>query len=539
LHRTKIAHPIFVAMRFSINAIGYLFVAIFVIVGAILLFVTIGHTGDGWGYAADVLKADSWQSTELISAHHLFYNYLCYALNPIFISGNINPINGFTAMNWMFYGLTIYVFYRVIIALNYNKNQSICWSLLIAGCFGLLRFSLENETYVLPLFFALLGSHFITNFKNSNSHESMGFALLAISVLFHQSYIFWFFAFAINAIYRRRFIPLFISVSMIVISYLLFAIKLNQSILSFIIHDVDAGLVQVIPNINNLKFTLINGLRTIFQVHGNMLILIQNWIIVSLIGIAGVAIALFGVLHSLRNSTLDLNKVKFGAALRQRFQNPFFIAFIMQLAFAFYSVGNAEFMVMLPMLFLLSFHDKVIPVFNHIHQMALGLWIYNGVFFIVPTFMGSFDDVGLSSKMLSKERPTKPFVFISTQAIAIQNKMEYEDAAKKLNPRLQDNKTTADIINNMSDGQFIIGQNPNEILRIQDALNDENIEVYTDNSIIFNKVGGGSRAALLIDPKLKNDLSNRTWQSVKEDGFSSPRRKIQLFKMVRRVRLSH
>jgi len=525
-------------MRFSINAIGYLFVAIFVIVGAILLFVTIGHTGDGWGYAADVLKANSWQSTELVSAHHLFYNYLCYALNPIFISSNINPINGFTAMNWMFYGLTIFIFYRVLLDLNYNKNQSICWSLLIAGCFGLLRFSIENETYILPLFFALLGSHFITNFKNSNSHEYMGFALLAISVLFHQSYIFWFLAFAINAISRRRFIPLFISASMIVIFYLLFAIKSNQSILSFIIHDVDAGLVQVIPNINNLKFTLINGLRTIFQVHGNMLILIQNWIVVSLIGIAGLLLVLFGVLHSLRNSTLDLNKVKFGAALRQRFQNPFFIAFIMQLAFAFYSVGNAEFMVMLPILFLLSFHDKVIPVFTHIHQMALGLWIYNGVFFIVPTFMGSFDDVGLSSKMLSKERPTKPFVFISTQAIAIQNQMEYEGAAQKLNPSTQNKTTNADIINNMSYGQFIIGQNSNEILRIQDALNDENIEVYTDNSIIFNKMGGGSRAALLIDPKLKIDLSNRTWQTVKEDSFCSPRRKIQLFKMVRSVRLS-
>jgi len=268
-----------------------------------------------------------------------------------------------------------------------------------------------------------------------------------------------------------------------------------------------------------------------------MLILIQNWIVVSLIGIAGLLLVLFGVLHSLRNSTLDLNKVKFGAALRQRFQNPFFIAFIMQLAFAFYSVGNAEFMVMLPILFLLSFHDKVIPVFTHIHQMALGLWIYNGVFFIVPTFMGSFDDVGLSSKMLSKERPTKPFVFISTQAIAIQNQMEYEGAAQKLNPSTQNKTTNADIINNMSYGQFIIGQNSNEILRIQDALNDENIEVYTDNSIIFNNMGGGSRAALLIDPKLKIDLSNRTWQSVKEDGFSSPRRKIQLFKMVRRVRL--
>jgi hypothetical protein len=325
---------------------------------------------------------------------------------------------------------------------------------------------------------------------------------------------------------------------MIVIFYLLFAIKSNQSILSFIIHDVDAGLVQVIPNINNLKFTLINGLRTIFQVHGNMLILIQNWIIVSLIGIAGLVLVLIGVLHSLINSTLDLNKVQFGAALRQRFQNPFFIAFIMQLAFAFYSVGNAEFMVMLPILFLLSFHDKVIPLFTHIHKMALGLWIYNGVFFIVPTFMGSFDDVGLSSKMLSKERPTKPFVFISTQAIAIQNQMVYEDAAQKLNPSSQDKTTTADIINNLSDGQFIIGQNPNEILRIQDALNEENIEVYTDNSIIFNKIGGGSRAALLIDPNLKGELSNRTWQIVKEDSFSSPRRKIQLFKMVRSIRLS-
>lgn len=530
-------------MRFSINAIGYLFVAIFVIFGALLLSVPIGHTGDGWGYAADVIHAVSWQSPELVSAHHLFYNYLCYTLKPIFISININPINGFTAMNWMFYGLTIFVLYKVLLALKYNQKQCIYWTLLIAGCFGLLRFSLENETYILPLFFALLGSHFITNFKNSNSHEYMGFALLAISVLFHQSYIFWFLTFASNAIYRRRFIPFFISALMIVSFYLLFAIKLNQSILSFILHDVDAGLVQVIPNINNLKFTLINGIRTIFQVHGNMLIILQNWIIVSLIGISGIILVLFGALRSLRNlsfqPTLDLNKVKFAAALRQPFQNPFFIAFLLQLAFAFYSVGNAEFMVMLPILFLLSFHDKVIPVFTHTHKMALGLWIYNGIFFIVPTFMGSFDDVGLTSKLLTQEQPTKPFVFISTQAIAIENQMEYEDAIQKLNPGSQDKKTNAVITNNRSNGQFLIGQNSNEILRIQDALNEENIEVYTDNSIIFNKMGSGSRAALLIDPKLKIDLSNRTWKTVKEESFTSPPRKIKLFKMVRKVHLSH
>ena len=194
-------------------------------------------------------------------------------------------------------------------------------------------------------------------------------------------------------------------------------------------------------------------------------------------------------------------------------------------------------MVMLPMLFILSFHDEIIPILTHIRKMALGIWIYNTVFFIVPTFMGSFNDIGLTSKLLSTERSTKPFVFISTNAIAIQNQLEYEDAIQMLNTNSKKNKTNAEV--KISQGQFLIGQNSNEILRIQDALNDENIEVYTDNSIIFNKMGSGSRAALLIDPKLKIDLSNRTWKTVRQDSFSSPRRRLQLYKMVRSVCISH
>ena len=269
----------------------------------------------------------------------------------------------------------------------------------------------------------------------------------------------------------------------------------------------------------------------------------KTWIMVSLIGFSGIVFVVFGVLRSLMNlsspPTVDLNKVKFTKALSQRLQNPFFIAFVLQLAFAFYSVGNAEFMVMLPILFLLSFHDKVIPIFTHIHKMALGIWIYNGIFFIVPTFMGSFDDIGLTSKMLLKERPTKPFVFISTQAIAIQNQMEYEDAIQKLNPGSLGKETNTDITLNMSEGQYIIGQNPNEMLLIQDALNKDNFDVYTDNSIIFNKIGNGSRAALLINSRLKSELSKRTWKTVREDSFSSPSRKIQLFKLDRSVHISH
>ena len=153
--------------------------------------------------------------------------------------------------------------------------------------------------------------------------------------------------------------------------------------------------------------------------------------------------------------------------------------------------------------------------------------------------MGSFDDVGLTSKLLSTERSTKPFVFISTQAIAIENQMEYEDAIQKLNPGSQDTKTNAVITNNRSNGQFLIGQNSNEIRSINKSMTDTSLDVYTDNTILFNQIPSGSRAALLIDPKLKIDLSNRTWKTVRQDSFSSPRRRLQLYKMVRSVCIIH
>lgn len=66
-------------MRFSINAIGYLFVAIFVVVGAVLLFVPLVHTGDGWGYATDVLRAETWNSPTLFQ-HTICSTITCVTL---------------------------------------------------------------------------------------------------------------------------------------------------------------------------------------------------------------------------------------------------------------------------------------------------------------------------------------------------------------------------------------------------------------------------------------------------------------------------
>lgn len=524
-------------MRFSINAIGYFIVAIFIIVGTVLLFFPIGHTGDGWGYAADVIQADSLESTELISAHHLLYNYWCYSLKPIFIYCKINPINGFTSINWFFYSFTLFIVFKILLTAKHKTMQSLYWTLLMAGCFGLLRFSLENETYVLPLFFALLGSHFILHFHNSTTREYLGFTFLAISVLFHQSYIFWFLAFAIHAVRRRTYLPFLFSTSLISVTYLLFAIHSNQSIVRFIFHDVDAGLVQVFPNINNVKFTLINGLRSVFQIHGNMLILMENWRFLSFIGISGILLFFYGLGISLKNQISQISTTiqtfRSLPTFASQTKNPFWVAFVLQFAFAFYSVGNAEFMVMLPLLFLLSFHDKMIPNVIHIRKMALGVWIYNTVFFIIPLFMGSFDDIGKTSRILKQEQPQKPFLLVSSNAIAIQNALEYEEALSRRNSAFRLNNTPTKIESgDLSNGRFIIGQNTVEILQIQNVLSDTSYQVYTDNTIIFNQIPNGSRASLLIDPELKNKMRRCAWVVVGRDSLSSPKREIQLHKLI-------
>jgi hypothetical protein len=340
-----------------------------------------------------------------------------------------------------------------------------------------------------------------------------------------------------NALQRRILLPFFISALMIVSFYWFFAIKSEQSIIHFILHDVDAGLVQVIPNINNLKFTLINGVRTIFQVHGNMLFMIKSWTLVSIIGISGAMLFFYGFGISLKNQIALKSKMikpsRCISLIKHNMQNPFFVAFVMQFTFAFYSVGNAEFMVLLPVLFLLSFHQKLLPNFIHIRKMVLGIWVYNTAFFIIPLLSGSFNDIGITSQMLTKECPKKHFFFISSHAIAIQNQLKYEEAIYKNGFKFKDDITPLESGSDaLENGEFILGQNLEEIHRIQNAISDTSLDIYTDNTILFNQNPKGSRAAMLIDPELKNKLSQCRWEVKKRDTIVSAKRGLQLYKLI-------
>ena len=164
-------------MRFSINAnrgIYFGFIAI-LLVGVLLFPIT--HSGDGWGYAADTLEFEG-EFKSLLSPHHLLYMPWCSFWLPIFRFFHIEPIAGFTCLNFILCVFTLEVLRLWFLKLNTAAStaQLLIWFLL--GSFGLLRFALDNETYIVPLFLALWGSYRIENKEDKDS--IMGWISLAL-----------------------------------------------------------------------------------------------------------------------------------------------------------------------------------------------------------------------------------------------------------------------------------------------------------------------------------------------------------------------
>jgi hypothetical protein len=113
-------------------------IAIFML--SILIFPT-SHTGDGWGYAADVLEFNN-QWSGLLSPHHLLYLPWCNIFLPFWNTLDIDPIAGFTLMNLIFMMGTLEIVYHWILRLGKSKEtaQGILWLLLFSHIYGVIGF---------------------------------------------------------------------------------------------------------------------------------------------------------------------------------------------------------------------------------------------------------------------------------------------------------------------------------------------------------------------------------------------------------------
>jgi hypothetical protein len=355
-----------------------------------IVFLPFQHTGDGWGYACEIIKGD------LFSPHHILYKPLLYLVYKALLALhlNINPIQIFSLINILLGSFTLLIFYKLLNHIKPLKQLNFWLTFLVAFTFGFLRYSSENETYILPLLMSLLGT-----FYYSKGRLNLGIFFMTVAVLCHQIHIFWLLAFLIpqkNKPYSI--LPGILSVGSLVLCYVLYAKIYNTNWYSLPFYDVNQGLVTIKPGMMNFIMTPISFIRTFFQLHGSIKDLFIdhpfNFIFI-LMGILCVFIFLInskGILHLIKRFIAFVKKP------RINFRNPLFIAIILHFSFAFYSVGNAEFMVMLPFLLILWQYERIVNLsVMFIHYIGMSLLIWNFSFFVIPTAF--YDTQGMQQKL--------------------------------------------------------------------------------------------------------------------------------------------
>jgi hypothetical protein len=382
-----------------------------------------GHTGDGWGYACEILKRD------YFSPHHILYKpFVAFCATPFdqffpFLS----PIVFFSQLNLIWGAISLYFLFLILEIINPSKEKNIWAMIFVAFGFGFIRYSGENETYILPIFFSLLGTYF--HFKKAGNFWTYTF--LSIAVLFHQIHIFWLLGFGISEfIQKKNWKPLLISCFAIVLFYIGYAIHYQITWYTLPFYDVQQGQVTTSLGIKNILFTPINFIRTFIQIHGDILLII-NLYRIYIFSISGILITIlllnfkrvikyFQSLHS-----LSLKKIKSSIAI----SNPLILAILLHFSFAFYSEGNAEFMVMLPLLLIIWFSQSNLLHFQLLKGLTIFIAIWNTLFFIIPSQQDDFKEIAYITDKIQaiSQSKNKPVKFITDKNVLFSNYLEYKN----------------------------------------------------------------------------------------------------------------
>jgi hypothetical protein len=197
---------------------------------------------------------------------------------------------------------------------------------------------------------------------------------------------------------------------------------------------VQQGQVTTSLGIKNILFTPINFIRTFIQIHGDILLILKIYK-VYLIAIGGIILLttilfysrFLKLIHSVKS--ISFKRIKDNC----KFSNPLILCILFHLLFAFYSEGNAEFMVMLPMLMLIWFSQNNLVHFQLVKGLTICLIIWNTMLFIIPSKQYDFKEIafitkGIQSISLSKNTPVE---FITNNNVIFSNYVEYENLVAK------------------------------------------------------------------------------------------------------------
>jgi len=354
------------------------------------LFPTNNSSLDSYAYAGYIKYGEN-----LFSPHHLLYNAFLYVL--------ISPIKVFLQdveilllakyINTVFVLINLIIFYKILSKLDIDKNEKLLYVFMVAFSFSLLRFGTENETYIIPIAFSLYASLQFLNFIKTKNYTYIFISGLfaSIACLFHQIHFFWWFGLFVGTVLHQRRLKdvMLYSVSALIVpvSYIL-VLKFYQNqqisfvnLLNFVLHDFYTGSAQSELGWKNFFFILVSSFRTFFQLHPiNYLVIKKNILF---------AIPIFSVLYLAYCIIKSFFKKELIVERRSKdifFINTHFWILLFQFLFAFYAVGNVEFMVMIPFLLVIGILTRyrinqrvlvLLPVVLFIWNFSYGIYPNN------------------------------------------------------------------------------------------------------------------------------------------------------------------
>lgn len=362
------------------------------------------HLADSYAYGASVKYG-----ADLFYPHHLLFNGFNYLIFNIFKAAipSLDALHFIQFVNAIFSVLCLLLLRRVLILIG-NQPKLADWFTFFVGCsFGVMRFSVEAEVYILPIFFSLLSSLFYLKYlKNANNtYALLSGSMATIACLFHQIHLFWGIGLLIGLLFNKKIKPILLyllSTPLVIVAYamvLFYYYHLDISISNishylanyYYSNDADTAF-----GLKDILITFITFFRTFFQVHGVVIEVFRLYTVPTFIAILITLGLIYRFFYILIKSDKHLNFNFKG----DNFGFTHLIIFGLQLAFALFSHGNSEFMVMLPFLIIIILCNRLQLDMRLIKISSATMLIWNLTFAIIPNHFLNYKNEQTVVKML-------------------------------------------------------------------------------------------------------------------------------------------
>ena len=428
------------------NRPTYWIIIVVIFIALRYTFIPLEFTGDSYGYSCEILDG------ELFSAHHLLHKPLFWGLFQFIsiFSNKISPLILFTSINLIFAIFSLYVLKRILVNRNWDFPAINTATLFLMGTFVFLKYSFQVEAYTVPIFLSLLGSLYFEKQKFYTAAIWLGFACL-----FHQIHIFWLIGLWIVEFIKSKNISAFIlGICIPIFGYITASLWLEVPLFDIVFQDVNAGLVTTSFSSKNIFFSGVNLIRSITQVHPDLLVYWNIWNpILSGFGIVSILIIAVGIVVYSKEKSISLKKLPL--------KNTYLFTILLFISFAVYSVGNIEFMVMLPFLLVLGMPAQKVLKGSSI--LVFGIICWNVSQFIYPESKHGIHRLSVVNNFITENSNYDSIHIFGDDAHLYVNYCEYFSKINKQNNIFIGSDSVISDLNNYN--SFLIQANNNHISR--------------------------------------------------------------------------